>query len=74
MMDIADAAQEFETKERAAALSNALAPPAGVGLGPDWINGKPCCTACGAVIPSARLHALPGTGLCVDCAAEAQEK
>lgn len=30
------------------------------------------CTSCGESIPLARLQALPTTGLCVDCATEAE--
>lgn len=31
------------------------------------------CISCGEDIPEARLKALPGTGLCVDCANEKEE-
>lgn len=30
------------------------------------------CTSCGNDIPAARLQALPTTGLCVECATEAE--
>lgn len=30
------------------------------------------CASCGVNIPAARLQALPTTGLCVDCATEAE--
>lgn len=38
--------------------------------GPDWVEGVPCCRICGEPIPQRRLDALPGVGICVDCAAE----
>jgi RNA polymerase-binding transcription factor DksA len=32
------------------------------------------CTVCGDDIPQARLHALPTTSLCVECATEAERR
>lgn len=36
--------------------------------GPEVVDGVPCCRNCGEPIPLRRLAALPGVGLCVDCA------
>ena len=33
-----------------------------------------CCVVCGEKIPEKRLKALPGTGLCVDCAEEFEQE
>jgi len=71
-MDFIDAAQFAEAQARDAALTVALYRPAGIGEGPDWRDGRAYCRECDALIPRARLDAVPGTGLCVECAAIAQ--
>lgn len=67
MPDLLDAATDTERRHREAALSCALLRP-DPGPGPDWIDGRPCCRECGEEIPAARLAAVPGVGLCVECA------
>ncbi len=71
-MDEIDIAQDSEAHVREAAISMALRPPAGMEEGPIWVDGMPYCRECGGVIPARRLQAVPGTGLCVFCAEEAQ--
>lgn len=71
-MDIADAAYTTEMHTREAALAEARFALHHDAPGPDWHNGVPCCRECGAAIPQRRLKAMPGTGLCVDCAEEPQ--
>ena len=73
MPDIADQAQTEESYERDVAILAALHRPAGCEDGPDWIQGIPYCRECGEPIPIKRIKAMPGTGLCVECASEAQE-
>lgn len=70
--DIIDLSQEVEAKEREAAISAARAKLSGPG--PTWVDGQPRCRNCDDIIPQARLAALPGTGLCVFCAAEEEER
>ena len=74
MSDIADQAQTEESYERDVAILAALHRPAGCEDGPDWIQGIPYCRDCGEPIPMKRLQAMPNTGLCVECASEAQEQ
>lgn len=74
MADIVDIAQNEENSDRDAAILAALAPPAGCESGPCWIDGLAYCRECETPIPEKRLKAVPGTGLCVFCAAEIQEK
>lgn len=68
MSDMIDRAQDAESRERAAAISAALHnrphDP-----GPVWLNNQACCRECETPIPPRRLAALPGVGLCVNCAA-----
>lgn len=73
MADLVDIAQSEENQDRDAAILAALAPPAGCEAGPCWIDGHPHCRMCESPIPAKRLKAIPGTGLCVFCAAEAQD-
>lgn len=73
MADIIDLAQPQEQMEVEAALRAALAPPAGSDMYPLWEDGVPYCRMCEEVIPTARLKAIPNTGLCVSCAAVLQE-
>ncbi|MDL2279056.1 TraR/DksA C4-type zinc finger protein [Desulfovibrio sp. OttesenSCG-928-G11] len=72
MADYADEAREAAQRHFYASLARALAPPAGCEQGPIWHHGRPHCRDCDAVIPEKRLKAVPGTGLCVTCAALAQ--
>ena len=67
MPDLFDQASDYETRDREAAISaarNRLASDPG----PDWVGGKPCCRECGEEIAPARAKALPGVGLCRECA------
>ena len=73
MADIADIAQNEEHYDRDAAILAALAPPAGCETGPYWVDGLAYCRECDSIIPEKRIQAVPGTGLCVNCAAERQE-
>lgn len=73
MPDIVDMAQSGEHREREAAISVALIPPAGSGSPPVYHDGKPHCRECDEVIPAARLKAVPNTGFCVNCAAMMQQ-
>lgn len=66
-MDEADISQRAEELFLAEALSSRAAPEP---LGPIVINGAACCRECEKPIPQARLAAIPGVGLCVDCQAE----
>lgn len=68
MADVFDAASELETREREAAISRAAGRSGWHGPPPEIIDGAPCCAECGDPIPQARLAALPGVGLCVNCA------
>lgn len=72
MADIFDQAGEVEIMERAAAISRAAGRATWAGPSPDIIDGIPCCAECGEPIPPLRLAALPGVGLCVDCASAAE--
>ena len=67
-MDVFDQATELERLDRESALLRARA--AVDRGGPEWINGVACCRECGEVIPEARVKALPGCGLCRECAEE----
>lgn len=40
----------------------------------DGLNGQVLCDGCGRKIPKERLKAVPGTCLCVQCAAEFEEE
>ena len=71
-MDLYDSAQDYEARSRAAAISEALIPPAGMEEGPYWLEGNAHCRWCESIIPERRLRAVPGTGLCVECATTAQ--
>lgn len=66
MADIIDNAQDEELRLRAQALDRALARPAEPG--PVFIDGVACCRSCQEPILSARIKAVPGVGLCVECA------
>jgi len=68
MSDAADDAQDFESSRRAVALAGA----ASIDRGPValMIDGVAHCADCEAVIPEARLKAVPGCGQCVICAEE----
>ncbi|WP_164561990.1 TraR/DksA family transcriptional regulator [Nitratidesulfovibrio vulgaris] len=68
MADIFDQASDYEARDREAAISAAVGRATWAGPGPDLIDGIPCCAECGEPIPVARLAAIPGVGLCVDCA------
>ena len=59
--DIVDFASDYETKERAAALSRVVT-----------YTGKSAtyCAECGLPIPEARRKAVPGVKLCRDCQEE----
>ena len=67
-MDVFDQATELERLDRESALMRARASVDRAG--PDWINGVACCRECGEAIPSKRLEALPGVGLCRVCQEE----
>jgi phage/conjugal plasmid C-4 type zinc finger TraR family protein len=71
-MDIVDAAYETEIHALEAALADARFALNDYAPGPDWYEGLPLCRECGTEIPKRRLEAVPGTGLCVDCAEERQ--
>lgn len=68
MADIFDQASDYEAKDREAAISVAAGRATWSGPSPDIIDGVPCCAECGEPLPEARLKALPGVGLCVECA------
>ena len=68
MADIFDHASDYEARDREAAISAAAGRVTWAGPSPDIIDGIPCCAECGEPIPVARLAAIPGVGLCVDCA------
>lgn len=72
MSDAADDAQDFETNRRATALAGAAKPEPGPG--PIFIDGVAHCAECEAVIPEARLKALPGVGLCRSCQEEREQE
>jgi len=72
MSDAADDAQDFETNRRTAALADAAA--SAPGPGPVFIDGVAHCAECEAVIPEARLKALPGVGLCRSCQEELEQE
>lgn len=67
-MDIFDQATEHEAQYRDAAISVARAAAAYNGPPPCMVDGVPCCASCLEPIPAARLAAVPGVGLCVECA------
>ena len=67
-MDIFDQAQELERLDRESALISSKS--ALDTAGPTWIDGVACCRECGDPIPSRRLEALPGVGLCRACQEE----
>ena len=71
MADLIDMATDYQTRNTAAAISEALAPVAGAELEPIIINGIACCAECEKPIPPRRLQAIR-TGLCVHCADAAQ--
>jgi phage/conjugal plasmid C-4 type zinc finger TraR family protein len=71
MPDEADQAQATEALWRMEALANR--PSRRSGPGAPLVNGTPVCRECGKAIPPARLKAVPGCPLCVDCQAEADE-
>ncbi len=64
-MDVFDQATELERINRESALLSAM--KAMHHEGPEWIDGKACCAECGNPIPEARLRAIPGVGLCLEC-------
>lgn len=69
MANEADRAQIHEETFRAASLArtkNATGPE------PLVIDGQVCCANCEEPIPEARLKALLGVGLCVNCAEEGE--
>lgn len=68
MADIFDLASDYESRDREAALSSVAGRTAWAGPPPDSIAGVACCAECGEPIPDARRKALPGVGLCVECA------
>ncbi len=68
MADEADRAQAQVDAFTAQAIAAATRPYSGPA--PDIIDGVACCAECGRPIPPARLAALPGVGLCVECAEE----
>lgn len=73
MSDMADEAYASEKLEIEAAVEEALEPLAGCETGPVWEGETPHCRRCGVIIPQERLEAVPCTGLCVRCAALAQQ-
>ena len=72
MADEADQAQASEALWRMEALANR--PATRPGPGAPLADGVPVCRTCGEPIPPARLKAMPGCDLCVDCQAEADEQ
>jgi phage/conjugal plasmid C-4 type zinc finger TraR family protein len=70
MANEADRAQIHEETFRAASLARTTA---ATGPAPLVIDGKVCCAQCEQPIPVARLQAILGVGLCVQCAAEGEE-
>ncbi|MFV0422050.1 TraR/DksA family transcriptional regulator [Oleidesulfovibrio sp.] len=73
MADILDMATDVERMQREAAIALVLSGRAGTFAEPDVIDGVPCCRECGEPIPAARLAAMPGAALCVDCAREQEQ-
>lgn len=69
MADIIDAAQQHEAMFLAHALAAARAHEPDTPQERDGL-GRVVCAECGEIIPPARLQALPGVGLCVECAEE----
>jgi len=63
-MDEVDESQRAEGLFLAEALARRTAPEA---VGPVILEGAACCRECGEPIPPARLAAVPGVGLCVEC-------
>lgn len=63
-MDDIDRAQQREQFDREQAIAAAAAPDQAKPL---YIDGLPCCCECGAVIPKARLDALPTAARCIEC-------
>ena len=66
MADFCDLASATEALHREAALSRAKTKSEG--QGPVWIDGEAHCRECGEEIPKRRMQAVPGVGLCVECA------
>jgi len=66
MADFCDQASETEALHLKMALARSTATEDGIG--PVWIDGRPCCRECGEEIPEKRMQAVPGTGRCVGCA------
>ena len=61
--DDSQAASEVFLREALAASRRGTEGP-----GPDWIGTVPHCRECGDPIPLKRMAAIPGVGLCVECA------
>lgn len=70
MANEADRAQIHEETFRAASLARTKTAS---GPAPLIIDGQVCCAQCEEPIPEARLKALLGVGLCVNCAEEGEE-
>ena len=69
MPDVADLAQPCEALVRLSALASRRR--AARGPGAPLVDGVAVCAECGDPIPAARLRAVPGCSLCVECQAEA---
>lgn len=63
-MDEADQSQAAEELFLAEALARRATPEP---VRPVFLEGVACCHECGEPIPPARLAAVPGAGLCVEC-------
>ena len=68
-MDFCDIASEIEAQHLADSL--AAAGRRQPDPGPYYVNGVAHCRCCLEPIPVARLRAIPGVGLCVECAEDA---
>jgi phage/conjugal plasmid C-4 type zinc finger TraR family protein len=68
MTDILDMAAEVERLQREAAIARARSGTLRSAGGPQIIDGIACCRECGEPVPAARLAAVAGVSLCVDCA------
>jgi phage/conjugal plasmid C-4 type zinc finger TraR family protein len=66
--DMADGFAEQAVQARAAEVLAKAQAQRDADPGPVWIEGRPCCRECEEPIPLARLQAVPGTGLCRECA------